>query len=140
MTDNQNNSYPPPNNQYPNNSYPNQYSNNYPSSYPPPPPPPPTSPPGKGMSIASMVLGIISLVLFWFIYLSVPLALIGIILGAISKKKLSEVGAPSGMATAGITTSIIAIALVILIVLIVVACVGAMGSIEVMMDEILRSL
>ncbi len=64
-------------------------------------------PPGKGQSIASMVLGIVSLVVP---YGGLAIAIVGLILGIISKKKLQSVGAPFGMATAGIVTSIIALA------------------------------
>jgi hypothetical protein len=63
--------------------------------------------PGQGLGIASMVLGILGL--------AVPfgevLALVGLILGAVSKKKSNEAGMPSGMATAGIVCSIIALAI-----------------------------
>ena len=83
----------------------------------------------KGMAIASMVLGIVGLVFFWFIYISVPVAIVGVILGAIGKKKLAEAGAPSGMATAGIVMSVIVIAVSIIFLLACAACIGAMGLI-----------
>ncbi len=58
-----------------------------------------------GLSVASMVLGICSLVLgccFW--YVSIPCAIVGVILGgaSLSKKKGGK-----GMAVAGVVTSII---------------------------------
>ena len=89
---------------------------------------PPSSPPGKGMSIASMVLGIVGLVFFWVIYISLPVAIVGIILGALSKKKLVEAGAPAGMATAGIVMSVIVIAASIIFLLACAACVAAAGG------------
>ena len=38
----------------------------------------------KGFAVASMVLGIIALVLFWIFYLSVPCAILAIIFGILS--------------------------------------------------------
>lgn len=70
------------------------------------PPPPPYQPPQqkKGMAIASLVLGIVSLVFFCAWYLSIPCAIVGLILGIIANKKFK-----TGMATAGIILSIIGI-------------------------------
>ena len=67
--------------------------------------PPPAS---KGMAIASMVLGIVSLVIPFF---GTVTAIVGLILGALSMKKLKESGASTGMAVAGIVCSIIALAI-----------------------------
>lgn len=81
-----------------------------PGGYAPPPPgyqhPRPTSYPGKGMSIAALVLGICSLVIP---YAGIATAIVGLILGVIGKRKANEVGASTGMATAGIVMSIIAL-------------------------------
>lgn len=70
----------------------------------------------KGMSIASMVLGIISLVLFCIWYLSIPLAIVGLVLGILGRKKGGK-----GMATAGIICSIIALVLTVVFVGIFIA-------------------
>ena len=78
------------------------------------------------MAVASMVLGICSLV-FPFIglgWLSVLLGLVGIILGALARKK--ETG--KGMATAGLVMSIIAVALGLVMWLACVACVGGLAT------------
>ena len=56
----------------------------------------------KGMSIASMVLGIISVVLFCIWYLSIPCSILAIIFGILGKKKGGQ-----GMATAGLVLGII---------------------------------
>ena len=90
----------------------NQYSPQG-GGYPPPPggyPPgggyPGYKPPGNGMAIASMVMGILSLV-FWLVVLGyVIFAPLGIIFGIVAKKQ----GYPGGMATAGLVMSIISIA------------------------------
>lgn len=60
----------------------------------------------KGLSIASMVLGIIALVLFCIPYVCIPCGLIGIILGGVS---LAKKQGGKGMAIAGLVCSIIAI-------------------------------
>lgn len=75
----------------------------------------PTSNPGKGLGIASMVLGIVSLALFCVIYLSIPCALVGVVLGGVGLKKSKDAGMPAGMAVAGLVCSIICLAIVIII-------------------------
>lgn len=90
--------------------------------------PVPQSVPGKGLGITSMVLGIVGLVLFCFWYISIPCAIVGIILGCISKSHAKEAGMKNGMATAGIICSAIAIALAIVLVILVVVGMGAAFS------------
>lgn len=63
----------------------------------------PATNPKKGMAIASLVLGIVSIVLgacFW--YISAPGAIVGLILGIMSNKAQKK-----GLATAGIVLCII---------------------------------
>ena len=71
-----------------------------------------TAMPGKGLAIASMILGIISLLCFPAIT-----GTLGIIFGGIAKSK----GCTSGMATAGIVCGVIGVALWLLM---LVACGG----------------
>ncbi|MBQ5318857.1 MAG: DUF4190 domain-containing protein [Oscillospiraceae bacterium] len=72
--------------------------------------------PSQGMAVASLVLGIISIVfsyftaIFPFLFI-VPI--IGIVLGALHKSKHLPVG--KGLSTAGIVTSIVGIVLTLLI-------------------------
>lgn len=61
---------------------------------------------GKGLSIAAMVLGIVSVVFCCVWYLSIPCAILAIIFGVIGKKRDGR-----GMAIAGLVLGIIAIAL-----------------------------
>ncbi len=78
------------------------------------------------MAVTSLVLGICALV-FPFIglgWLSVLVGIVGIILGAIAKKK-----EPNGMATAGIVMSIIAVALGLIMWLACAACIGGLASV-----------
>jgi hypothetical protein len=81
------------------------------------------------MSVASLVLGICSIPLA-FVWVGIVAAIVGIILGVIGKKKSQEVGAPTGMASAGVICSIIALALDVLIVVACssLLCIGAAGS------------
>ena len=60
----------------------------------------------KGLSIASMVLGIVAVVLCCFVYISVPCAILAIIFGIVGMKKGGR-----GMGIAGLVLGIIAIAL-----------------------------
>jgi len=81
---------------------------------------------GNGKAIASLVLGIVGLVCVFFGYgalIGIILSIIGIVLGTSAKKVQ-----PSGMATAGIVCSIVALALCAVSFIACVACVGALGS------------
>lgn len=80
---------------------------------------------GKGFAIASLVLGICSLVLP---YVGTATAIVGLILGVLAKQKLSEAGAPTGMATAGIVLSIISLAWAILVIVLCSACATGLGA------------
>lgn len=85
------------------------------------------------MAVAALILGIAALVLG---FVPIPgggiigliCAIVGVILGAISRKKLKEAGQPSGMATAGMILSIIALVLDVIVLIAAVACVGVIGS------------
>ena len=74
----------------------------------------PVTVPGKGQGVASMVLGIISLVLFCIWYIALPCAIIGLVLGAVGSSKAKKAGMKNGMATAGIVMSCIALGLALL--------------------------
>ncbi len=79
------------------------------------------------MGVAALVLSIIALVLAvimpYLFYVTVPLSIVAIILGALGKKK-----GQGGKATAGLTMGIIALALSIGMWLLCAACVGAAGA------------
>lgn len=80
----------------------------------------------NGKSVASLVLGIIGVVLGFlggWAWTGAILGIIGLILGVMGKKE-----APSGMATAGIVLSIIAIALGLIVTIACYACVAAVYS------------
>ncbi len=74
---------------------------------------------GKGLSIASMILGIVSVVFcccLW--YIAIPAGIVGLILGIVGIRKGGE---GRGMAIAGIITSSIAIILAIVMAVIFVS-------------------
>ena len=76
----------------------------------------------NGLGIASLVLGIVSIV-FSFIGLStigLIIGIVGIVLGVMARKKN-----PTGMAKAGLICSIIG---TVLCALMFIACVGALGT------------
>lgn len=79
---------------------------------------------GKGLAVASLVIGILAIV-FWFAFgwgtiLSIILGIIGIVLSSLSRKK----GNTGGMKTAGLVLSIIATVIGSVIFLSCVACYG----------------
>ena len=84
----------------------------------PPPPPPgyqPVARPTNGLSIASLVLGICSIVLWWFFGLGIVLGILAVVFGVKARRRT-----PNGMATAGLVTGIIGLSLSVLFVVLVV--------------------
>ena len=83
--------------------------------------------PGKGAATASLVLGIISVVLWFFGYsalVSVILGIVGLILAGNAKKA----GFNGGIRTAGFVLSLIGLIGGAIFFVACVACVGAIGS------------
>ena len=99
-----------------------QYNYNNPNQ-----PQPPQSPPGYGQAIASMVLGIIAVV-FWFFgwsaIVSVVLGIIGVVLASKSK----ALGYNGPIRTAGFVLSIIGLAGGVVFFISCVACVGCITA------------
>jgi hypothetical protein len=85
----------------------------------------PNGPPPAGLAIASMICGIVSLVLICIYAISIPCAIVAITLGLVAKSQIRRgVASGNGMATAGIicgavnlliVTVLIAAALVVMI-------------------------
>ncbi len=65
-------------------------------------------PAGRGLAIASLVLGILGLLTFWLFGFGGLLGLIGLILGIVAIVKLKKSHGSKGLAIAGIITSILA--------------------------------
>lgn len=78
---------------------------------------------GKGLSIAAMVLGIVSVAFCYVSYVSLPCAILAIIFGIIGKKRDGR-----GMAIAGLILGIIAIVLFVLAVVGVASLFGIATS------------
>ncbi len=85
------------------------------------------NPQNNGKAIASLVLGILAACCVFFGYgalLGIVLGIIGLVLGISAKKE-----SPSGMATAGMVLSIIAIAICAIGFIACVACIGTLASV-----------
>ena len=80
---------------------------------------------GKGLAIASLVLGIVALCLCCIWFLSIPAAIVGVILGVIALKKQTP---GRGMAIAGLIMSIIGCVLAIIFIVIAIVAVNEATS------------
>ena len=115
-------------NQYGQNQYSqNQYAQNNQNQYYQDPNYPVVVP-GKNKAVASLVLGILSIVFIWggfSGFVSLILSVIGLILASSAKKD----GFDEGIRTAGFVTSLIGLIGGLLAVLACVACIGAFGAV-----------
>lgn len=81
---------------------------------------------GAGLSIASMVLGIVALVMSCcFYYVSIPCAILSIIFAGVALKKGSS---GKGMAVAGLVCSIISIIPAVIVMMTGAALLSSLGS------------
>ena len=65
---------------------------------------------GKGLSVAALILGIVSIVLAWFYMINIialASGIVGLILAVKGKKAAKAAGAPTGLGTAGLVLAII---------------------------------
>ena len=79
----------------------------------------------KGLAIASMVLGIVSLVFFCFPYLCIPCGIVGLILGGIS---IATKKGGKCMAIAGLVCSILGIVIYVILAIIGASILSGIGS------------
>ncbi|MEZ0113007.1 hypothetical protein ABH920_007032 [Catenulispora sp. EB89] len=110
-------SYPPPNyppSNYPPSNYPQGYAPQlYPGGYYGPPM---LRQQTSGMAVTGMVMGILSLVLFWASLLGPLLALLGIVFSSVGLSQSSKPGfTGKGMAIAGLVCSLISMAFWVLL-------------------------
>lgn len=73
----------------------------------------PAAVPGKGLGIASMVLGIVALVCFCTGWFAIICAIVGTALGGVAMKKAKDAGVKNGLATAGLACSVVALGLAV---------------------------
>lgn len=82
----------------------------------------------KGLAIAGLIFGIVSLCAAWFGYGAIAgiiAGIVGIVLSVLAKKSYTEIGQKSGMATAGLILSIIGLVLSVILFIACVICVAA---------------
>ncbi len=84
--------------------------------------------PGKGAAIASMVLGIVGVVCWFFSWSSVVSVVLGVI-GLILASNAKKAGYESGVRTAGFVLSLISLIGGAIVVIACVSCVGLLTAI-----------
>lgn len=89
--------------------------------------------PGKGAAIASMVLGIISIVT-WFFGMGALLGLVTGVVGLVCASSAKKAGFVGGMRTAGFVCSLIGVIGSALVFVACVACVGVLGTAGALMN------
>lgn len=88
-----------------------------------------STPRPKGLAIASMVCGIVSLVLLCFPYLGLPAGIAAVVTGVLARKKIQQGAAEgAGMALAGLITGIVGI--VICLILLILVAVSVLAPIQ----------
>ncbi len=106
---------------------------------------------GKGFSIAALVLGIISIVLFWMDGAAFVCGIVGLVLGLTAKKAAKAAGASTGLVTTGIILCIVGVCLSGLTLLVCSLCGGCslfnscaatnmFGDIDGFMEDILGDM
>jgi hypothetical protein len=83
------------------------------------------------MPVASLVLGILGTLLCWhplLVLAGLPMALIALILGVMSRKQLAAQNQPTGMATAGMVLGIVGTTFGALILAACAACAACVGT------------
>jgi hypothetical protein len=114
--------------------YPYQYPPAAPGQYGPPPPPYPgylQPRTGNGKAVAGLVLGILSIVLFWFTFFDAIFVILGLIFSiiAMGETKASGTGG-RGLAVSGLVCSIIGAVLATVFTIVVFHAANACGGFE----------
>lgn len=90
----------------------------------------------KAFSIIGLVLGILGIVFFWFPIWNIAfmiMAIVGLVLSIIAKKKAGESGVSTGLATAALVLSIIGVCLSVIGVFsctLCLLCAGAASEVD----------
>lgn len=85
----------------------------------------------NGMATAALVLGIVSIALFFIPYLAIPCGIVAIILGVVAKNKIKadpDLAHTSGAATGGLITGVIGVILGVVIIVLAIMAVNAMAN------------
>ena len=93
--------------------------------------PPPGQPPPAGLAVASMVCGIVSIPLLCFWPVSIPLAIVAVVLGLIARGQVRRgTAGGGGMAVAGIVCGAIPLVIVLvgICIVVVLAIAGSASS------------
>jgi hypothetical protein len=88
----------------------------------------PARPPGNGMAVASLVLGIVSIVLFCIWYIGLPSAILAIVFGVVGRGRAKIGAGGGGMATAGLILGCVSIGIIVLFVAGALAFLGFAGT------------
>lgn len=72
--------------------------------------------PSNGLGTAGFVLGLLGLVFFWFPFLGIFLAILGVILSGVGISSGKKTGAGTGLAIAGLVLGLVALIPLILII------------------------
>jgi hypothetical protein len=107
-----------------------------------PVPPMPVGPPAalvpatptNGFAVASLVLGIMAVVLCWTIYLGIGLGVLAIVFGAFGIGRARAIEASKGMAVAGLVLGIVGVAISLVLILMFVAFFTNSGSFQQIRD------
>ena len=83
-----------------------------------------TAQPGNGLAVASLVLGLVSIVFMCIWYIAVPCGILAIVFGAVGRAKANQGASGGGMAVAGLICGLVGLFLPILLVL---GCLAALG-------------
>lgn len=87
----------------------------------------PQQAPGRGMGIASLILGIAGIVLFCLPCFGLPCSIVGLILGCMSNAKAKQAGMKNGVALGGIITSSIGLAINLIILVLAIIGIAVAG-------------
>lgn len=73
--------------------------------------------PSNGLGIAGFVLGLLGLVFFWFPFVGIVLAILGVILSGVAMSNAKKTGSGTGLAVAGLVCGLVALIPLIIIII-----------------------
>jgi hypothetical protein len=97
-------------------------------------PPTASTSPTNGSAVASLVLGILAVVLCWTVYLGIGLGALAIVFGALGIGRARAAETNKGMAVAGIVLGIVGLVLSLVLIVVVVTFFTHSGSFQQLRD------